>query len=183
MTFSKKESVGYRRVLLALALVVSVIINIALVAFRDGSKTCGGDSLISEELKEVIIQQASISYEDVGEFVEKLDAVVGQMGQISALIPPYACSQCIETSLDQMNQLDFPINLMVPEGRFAETLPPVSPSITVIEYVAPDTQNPVCFYPDLVFVVIRDGKVVDFYLHSKDVPEAMAIFLNHSGSE
>ena len=137
----------------------------------------------SNDLRETIIQQASISWGDVGEFVEYLDQAVGPIGEVCAVIPPFACSQCISRILQQLDDLGLPVDLMVPEGRFAETLPPLGPTISVTNYSSPDSASPVCFYPDLLFVVKEDGCLADYYLHDKEVPEAMAIFLYRVSAE
>lgn len=161
----------------ASVLLMSVLLNIVLLV------KCGSDAddvkegHYLESLTEAMIQQASISWGDVGEFVGYLDQAAGPIWEVCAVIPPYACSQCISRSLQQLDELGLPVSLMVPEGHFAETLPPVGPAISVTEYSAPEMQNPVCFYPDLLFVAKEDGKLADFYLHDKEVPKAMAIFL------
>ena len=166
-----------KNIIWASALLVSVLLNIVLLVMRGSDVGDVKDGQYLESLTEAMIQQASISWGDVGEFAGYLDQVAGPIGEVCAVIPPYACSQCISRSLQQLDELGLPVGLLVPEGRFAETLPPVGPAIFVTEYSAPEMQNPVCFYPDLFFVVKENGVMADFYLHDKEVPEAMAIFL------
>ena len=163
------------RAIWQIAFAASVLINIVLFTCQGGGADKMKEGMYQEAMRETMIQQASISFGDVKEFVGYLSGSVGPFGEVCAVIPPFACSQCISRSLQELNELGLSADLMVPEGRFAETLPPVGPEVSVVYYTAPDTQNPLCFYPDLVFVVSRKGEVVDFYLHDKDVQEAMAV--------
>ncbi|MBQ3812049.1 MAG: hypothetical protein II841_00615 [Bacteroidales bacterium] len=163
------------------ALSVSILFNIVCIlqftTFKNG-RECGQ---IIDSLRGNIFQQASISYNDVRLFTDYLKETIGLSGEICALIPPFACSQCVFSSIEQLNQIGFSVILMVPHGQLAESLPPLSAFISTIEYDLSDLQNPVCYYPDLIFIITRDGEVVDFYLHNKDIPEAMSVFLSHSG--
>ena len=93
-------------------LFVSIAVNFICLFQRVNSTGNTDERQNSIDLSEAIIQQASISWGDVGEFVGYLDQAAGPIGEVCAVIPPYACSQCIYRSLQQLDELGLTIDLM-----------------------------------------------------------------------
>lgn len=183
MTFKREYAEQRRWVLLAVALVASVLVNIIIVFLLTRVCDRTESRLQAKELKAMIIQQATISFGDVEKFVFYLDDAAKPLGGVLAIIPPYACAQCITSSLQQLNELELPVRLFVPDGFWGEKRPTMSPPVSEAVYKESVSQNPLYFYSDLIFVRCRDGRIEDYYLHNKDVPEALAVFLSRSESE
>ena len=112
MTLNRKQTVQGKRVVWMKFLAASVLIIVILLVWRESNGPSKEDGKYLESLTEAMIQQASISWGDVGEFVGYLDQAAGPIGEVCAVIPPYACSQCIYRSLQQLDELGLTIDLM-----------------------------------------------------------------------
>jgi len=126
-------------------------------------------------LKEAYLFQASIGLEDIDSYVRSFLPDPVPSG-LYAMIPPFSCSRCIEGGLVSLSKRDEAFTLLVPESMDVHFSGEIKQ--TAIIYSAEQgADNPVCSYPDLVFFFYKDNRLADYYLHNKDVPEAMIIFL------
>lgn len=173
-----------RRSVWIVILSVSILANISGILLWS-ARTASGSLEAEETSKDLtgtLINHASITYSGINAFFSSiLRSERPLQDNLYVFIPPFSCPQCVASSLLQLARQDTPFVLLTPSKRADEMLIPGSPSVDIRNYEEPDNENLVCYYPDLVFVEIKDGRIGDYYLHNKDVPEAMEIFIqNHS---
>lgn len=163
---------------------ISILANISGVLFWFVRTSTGSfePEETSKELAGALINHASITYSEINAFFSSvLDAAYPLQDNLYVLIPPFSCSQCVASGLHQLARQDATFVLLVPGGRVDEALIPEFPAGDIWNYEGIGNESLVCYYSDLVFVEIKGGSIGDYYLHNKDVPEAMEIFIrNHS---
>lgn len=131
-------------------------------------------------LTQEVFNKALVSYSDISSFVDSLPMPRNNAnGFLNVLVPPYPCSDCIAISMDAIKDIEMPYNLFVPESRSEDIeRMKLGPETTVFEYSVPDSQNPFCYYSDLLVFSYEDGAISDYFLCNAKVPDAMNVFID-----
>lgn len=161
----------------AIALIVSVVLNVFGLVWLVGISG-RSDKSASENLFDAAIYNATITFSEIESFLDSIHSEGTPLEDgLYVLVPPFSCSKCVERSLPQLALTGAPYNLMVQTGREEAVLLSKVSSESIWYYSTSDDGNAACYYPDLIFVIIKDGRIADYYLHNTHVPEAMEVFL------
>lgn len=175
----KESDSGMRnKSVLTLALIVSVLLNVVIGLFWFVGVPSRSEKSVSEELTDAVVYNATVTYSEIESFFASVFLEGKPEDGLYVLVPPFSCPKCVASSLPQLALTGASCALLVKEGRDDEEmlLAEFSPE-SIWQFSAFNDENAACYYPDLIFVIIKDGRIADYYLHNAHAPEAMAIFL------